>query len=79
MINICLASDSGELILSYLTDNHALHRIVNLNYGNKKMFPLALRYFALKTEVSNGHTGFSEDLNKSTENTKHKVVNIFSK
>lgn len=79
-----LASDSGELILSYLTNNHAFcmlfgHAVSSLNHGNKKMFPQSPRHFDLENGVSNGNHYFYEDFNKSTENTEQKVVDILFK
>lgn len=55
LVRDVLASSRVELILSDLTNNPTFYRITSeaSNYGNKKMLPLAVRYFDLKNGVSN--------------------------
>lgn len=43
------------------------------------MFSLDLRHSYLKNEISNPLLDFYEDFNKTTENIKQKIIDIFSK
>nr|XP_012606182.1 uncharacterized protein LOC105863530 isoform X1 [Microcebus murinus] len=81
LITDVLAPYSVELILSDLTNDHGFYSISSnvLNHGNKKVFPLALRYFDLKNGVSNRLLDFYEDFNETSENIKQKIVDILSK
>ncbi|XP_058409245.1 uncharacterized protein LOC131412973 [Diceros bicornis minor] len=81
LITDVLAPYSVELILSDLSSNHAFYGISSdvLNHGNKKVFPLALRYFDLKNGVSNRLLDFYEDFNETSENIKQKIMDMLSK
>nr|KAF6444299.1 hypothetical protein HJG59_008591 [Molossus molossus] len=81
LITDVLAPYSVELILSDLTNDHAFYSISSdmLNHGNKKVFPLALRYFDLKNGVSNRLLDFYDEFNETSENIKQTIVDILSK
>lgn len=61
---------SVELILSDLTNDHAFYRMASnvLNHSNTKVFPLALRYFDLKSGVSSCLLDFYENFYETSEN-----------